>query len=269
MDLKLIRKEKTGNVYEYKQDRILKLFHQDITEDEIENEYKALKLSNQLEYLSPKVYDMITIDEKRGLVIEDLEMLTLKQYFVKHISRVRFISKAFAGIHLKVHTLHNDELIDQVTYFEKELNKITVLPDDIIKVLIDYLKTLPIEGFLCHGHFDLPYIMVDKTWQVTDFSYAYQGNPCGDVQKTLILLSSPNRNKDITFIQNCLLATCSKWFNRMYLSNYLKQTSYQKKQVKAWKVLSAAIQLNESIESEKSWLLSIVFSEMKRLKLKV
>lgn len=269
MDLKLIRKGKIADTYIYEQDKILKLFKQEIPAHEIENEYKALKLVNQMDYLSPKVFEMITIEGKKGFIIENLKTLSLKQYFVKHISRVRFISKTFAGLHLKLHTLHSNELIDQVTYFEKELNKITVLPEDIIKVLIDYMKTLPIEGFLCHGHFDLPYIMVDKTWQVTDFSYAYQGNPCSDVQKTLILLSSPNRNKDVTFIQRCLLATCSKWFNRMYLSNYLKQTSYRKKQVKAWKVLSAAIQLNESIESEKSWLLSIVFSEMKRLKLKV
>ena len=144
-----------------------------------------------------------------------------------------------------------------------------MLPENIKEVLIDYMKTLPQESCLCHGHFDLTHIMVDKTWQVTDFSDAYQGNPCSDVQKTLILLLSPNRNKEITFIQKSLFSTCSKWFNRMYLQNYLNQTGYRKKQVKAWKVIVAAIQLNEIIECEKSWLLSIVFSEMKRLKLRV
>lgn len=105
--------------------------------------------------------------------------------------------------------------------------------------------------------------------EVTDFSDAYQGNPCSDVQKTLILLLSPNRNKEITFIQKCLFATCSKGFNRMYLQHYLNQTGYRKKQIKAWKVIVATIQLNEAIEYERSWLLSFVFSEMKRLKLRV
>ena len=269
MELEFIRKEKTGDIYKYGEDKILKLFKEEVSEDEMMNEYKALKLANQIDYLSPKAYEMITIGEQRGIVIEDIETLSAKQYFLKHISRVRFISKTFSGIHIKLHSLESDELINQVTYFEKELNKIAVLPEDIKEVLIDYMRTLPQGVCLCHGHFDLTQIMVDKTWQVTDFSYAYQGNPCSDVQKTRLLLLSPNRNKDITFIQRCLLATCSKWFNRMYLQNYLRQTGYRKKQIKAWKVIVAATSLNETIECEKSWLLSIVFSEMKRLKLKV
>ncbi|MBI9012419.1 MAG: hypothetical protein JEZ08_09355 [Clostridiales bacterium] len=267
MDLKLIKKEKTGYLYNYGDDKILKLFHEEVSEDEMQNEYKAVKLANKIEYLSPRAHEMITLGAQSGIVFEDVESLSLKQYFLKHISRVRFISKIFSGLHIKLHSLESDELINQVTYFEKELHKITVLSEEIKEVLIDYMKTLPRESRLCHGHFDLSQIMIDKTWQVTNFSYAYQGNPCSDVQKTHLLLLSPNRNKDITFIQRCLLATCSKWFNRMYLQYYLRQTSYSKKQVKAWKVIVAAIQLNEMIQCEKSWLLSIVFSEMKRLKL--
>ena len=75
MALKFIRKEKTGNIYNPGEDKIVKLFHEEVSEDEIESEYRALKLANQIDYLSPKAYEMITIGDNVGIVIEDIEIL--------------------------------------------------------------------------------------------------------------------------------------------------------------------------------------------------
>ena len=55
----LIGKGRTANIYKFDDNKVIKLFNEDVTKESIEYEYTITKIANTFHCQTPKVYEMI------------------------------------------------------------------------------------------------------------------------------------------------------------------------------------------------------------------
>lgn len=93
---KLIAQGKTSEVFEYGQDKILKLFRKDLPEKNIENEYEvSFNLSKKMK-LVPKVYDLVEVDDRKGIIYEKVNGTTMMEVISSKPWKVKKRGTAFS-----------------------------------------------------------------------------------------------------------------------------------------------------------------------------
>jgi aminoglycoside phosphotransferase (APT) family kinase protein len=124
---------------------------------------------------------------------------------------------------------------------------------------------------LCHYDFHpMNVIMSLHGPVIIDWMTARQGNPHADIARTLSILQSPitrpiwQKPKQ----DGSLDALPSDWheasksFIERYLARYRKIRKISLKEIKAWRLPTAAARLNENIPQDRDWLLSVIKEEL-------
>ena len=68
--MKIIGKGRTAEVYDYKDNKVLKLFYSTSNDKDIEYEYLITKNISNITSIVPKVYDVINVNNRMGIVYE-------------------------------------------------------------------------------------------------------------------------------------------------------------------------------------------------------
>lgn len=260
--MKLIGKGRTADVYLH-DNKAIKVYHQDITEDWISYEYKVNQLASQ--FGGPKVYGYEKLEDKKGISFEYIDGVNLAEYLKKHPSRVRSIGKIMGGLHKEVHDATSEDFISQNDYFESQIRRNKYLDDLIKGRLLDHLKSLEGEKKLCHGDFHVENIMVSDRWRIIDWTNAYLGDPVSDFARTYMIMSSPTGTRRFSFYLSPLIRSLLKMLKRHYKRSYFKRSGRSKHLIRQWLVIQYAVRLNEDISEERAWLMSQMLFLMKKL----
>ncbi len=74
---------RTAEVFDYKDNKVLKLFYSTVNEEDIEYEYLITKNISDMTNIVPKVYDVINVKDRMGIVYEKLNGEMLSDHLAK------------------------------------------------------------------------------------------------------------------------------------------------------------------------------------------
>lgn len=263
---KLIGKGRTASVYAFGVNKVIKLFNEDIPKSWIEHEYRINMIANTFHCNSPKVFEMVKVENKMGIVFEAIEGVTVTEILSKPPFKTEAIANEVALVHAGIHKACANELEEQLEYYGSRINRTEELSEIQKEKIIDYLKTLPNDNKLCHGdlHSD-NYLVQEDNYYVIDWTNAYMGHPASDVARTILMMKSPygktmvppELKSDIDRIINNYLET--------FLKSYLEVSAFGKEIIDAWLLPVAAARLIETVPYEREWLIGIIEEELKKI----
>ncbi|MBW9172786.1 phosphotransferase [Clostridium estertheticum] len=257
---KLIGEGRTSEVFEWGEDKILKLFRAGLPKAAIKNEYEvSINIYNQLN-LTPKVYELIEIDNRSGIVYERINGITMM--------KVKKEAQRLAKLHKSIQKKVNFKLSTYKTRLKDNISNTELLTYDIKTRLCNYIYELKDDNILCHGDFHPDNILITKDGDIIiDWMTATQGNPLTDIARTSIMFKFgvvPNK----TFPEKQIINLIRNKFYLEYIKHYLKLTGVKIEQIEQWELPVAAARLTEWLpKDEKTALLNFIDKKMETLKI--
>lgn len=263
---KLIGQGRTAEIFEWGEDKILKLFRHGISKTLSEAEYKASLQINKKLNSSPKVYDFIEIDGRSGIIYERIYGTTMLKVISTKPWKLSKEAHSLAKLHKSIQQKVDFELPKYTDRLKSCISEVNLLSDDLKGKLYKYIDTLPDDNVLCHGDFHPDNILITKdNVIVIDWMTAANGNPLADVARTSVMLKFgdvPGKSH----IEKKLIDLLRKKLYSEYIKEYINISKVNINQIKKWELPIAAARLIEWLpESEKKNLLSFVTSELNNL----
>ena len=255
----LIGQGRTANVYRCGEDKVIKVFHGEFAFLAEEEYSVALNIRNTAAH-APHVYEMIDIDDKKGIVYEYIRGMSMLQIMQKNPLKVWSYARLLADLQTEI---HNKAVKIQGLANIKESLSGTILDTQLSQedktAILNYLDGLPNDDRLCHYDFHPGNIlMFNGKAKVIDWMTAGIGNPCADVCRTSVILNSNILPSDSYALQAVAIRIFRKIFYRAYINQYISTTGKTLKEIEQWLLPVAAARLAENIESEKQYLNEIV-----------
>lgn len=185
---KLIGQGRTAEIFEWDENKILKLFRNGFPKAAIENEFNiGLELCNKGLPI-PEVYDLLEFDDRVGIVYERVNGPTMMNLLSSKPWKIVGEAQKLAELHKAIQIHVNAKIPPQKSRLKQSINDSKILIDKIKADLFEVLQNLPDGGALCHGDFhpDNIIITTNKT-VVIDWMTATIGNPLSDVARTSII----------------------------------------------------------------------------------
>jgi thiamine kinase-like enzyme len=181
-DLQLIGSGATANVYLYEKNKIIKLFNEDYDLNAVNYEAKIAHEINYSYVKSPKYYQTIRVNDKNGIIYEFIEgellvSILLKSSLLKSIKLIKKLVQTQIDINQK----SNKNIANQIDRFSYLINKSSNI-DQYKSTLINGLKSIKQDSFICHGDLHAGNVIVNNSIFITiDWMNCYAGNKEGDL----------------------------------------------------------------------------------------
>lgn len=185
---KVIGVGNTAEVYQWGEDKVLKLFFSDYPKEAVEKEFYNAKIVSNLDFEKPKAYEIAFSEGRMGIVYDRVEGESLLDWVMK-----TYNLQECAVIMAKLHkTILQNKVSDVPNYKEFLKSNIVNATLDNLKKLEEIsrvLDKLPDGDTLCHGDFHPGNILIyDGQAMVIDFMNVCHGDFLYDVARTVFLV---------------------------------------------------------------------------------
>jgi len=256
---KVIARGRTAEVLAWRDQQVLKLFHEWMPVELIEREIQTARLVSATDLPTPKLLGELTLDGRRGLVYERVAGGSLlNQLGTRPWSCIRY-ARQFAELHAAIHRQRGAGLPALRAGLENTIRHLEGQPDYLLRTVLDRLARLPDGEALCHVDFHPEQVMFTATGLVVlDWMTACSGAPAADVARTTVLIRF-GPVLDATWLMQQLADLLRGIFYRTYLRRYLElNPSVTIADVNAWMMPVALARMAEGIPGEKSRLLAFL-----------
>lgn len=263
---KLIGEGRTAEVFQWGEDKILKLFRTGMPKIMVENEYKTSLNICENTKLIPRVYKLVEMDNRTGIVYEKINGITMLEIIASKPWRVKKEAKRLAEIHKSIQQKVNFDLPNFKTVLKDNIAKTDLLSTDVKDKLYEYTDELADDKVLCHGDFHPDNVLISKNKEtIIDWMTATQGSPLADVARTsIILLFSDVPVK--SYIKRKIINYFQHKFYSEYIKHYINISGAKLEQIEQWELPIAAARLIEGLsENEKTVILKFIDNKMKNL----
>jgi thiamine kinase-like enzyme len=257
---KLIAEGNTAEVYQYENDKIIKLFRVGLNDEIINREYSnSCFVANLLKDFVPKTYGLATVGRRKGIIYQKIVGKDLLKILLSSMWKVNSHAKKFAHYHYNMHITVNNTLFTVKEKLTEDLNRVNELDDTTKDMIKEYLRNLPDEKILCHFDFHPGNIIISNDSPIIlDWMTACVGDPCADVARTCIMLKYSEIPR-VPWIVNKFAGAFQRYLCKVYIKEYLKISGYRIKDIEKWYIPIAAARLSEWIpNNEKKRLINLV-----------
>lgn len=268
---KLIGKGMTAEVFEWERDKVLKLYFNKFGEEWLKYEAGVGKSIHAAGIPSPAVYEIVSIDERKGIVFQRITGSPLIKHIKTEPWNIIYYAKQLAILQHKIHQFSANDLPSQKERFSVRIKGMTKISEDKQQRILEYIDCLPDGKSVCHGDLHFGNIIIsgnrDKLTPI-DWTNAYSGNPLGDVARTCLMLSSPGKPLGVTDLA-VMLSQYIKWLTYWsYLDEYKRISNAGFEDIDAWILPAAAAKLRDNVPGEDKWLVDIINRKLGGLKLR-
>ena len=260
---KLLAQGRTGELYEWQDGQVLKLFFDWCPQDWAAREILVNRQLLTSDAPVPKLIDVAQIDGRQGLIFERADGPTLL-----HVARTQpwlliKVAHLLAELHTRIHKLQVTGLVSVRAQLKATIGSVGQLTRPQKEAIIQKLDQLPDGNTLCHFDFHPDQvILTSKGPLIIDWMTAHRGPPAADVARSSIILSM-GRAPVANPLQRALMSVGQGLYHHLYLRRYLTlNPGVSVAQVQAWMVPVAAGRLNENIENEKRRLVRFVVTAL-------
>ncbi|HKM21585.1 MAG TPA: aminoglycoside phosphotransferase family protein [Lachnospiraceae bacterium] len=245
----LIGQGNTAEIYEYENDKILKLFRDYMDSTSIENEYhNSCVAYDLLMDCVPKVYDMVDYSDRTGIIYQKVIGSDMMKLMLSSVGSLKHLAKELAHIHHEMQiNVNNKKLPSVKEKLIEDLRNVNQLEPEMKEQILRYLDALPNGNALCHFDFHPGNIIYcDNNPIIIDWMTACYGDPLSDVARTCIMLKHavvPN----IPNILQPVVNVFKKIILNIYLNEYMLISGCTIEDIEKWYPPIIAARLRESI----------------------
>lgn len=255
----LLGKGMTADVYKWGQDKVLKLYRGNCSDEWIRHEADIGRKLYDAGVSSPEVYDIVEIEGRKGIVFQRIFGKTVTGIISKEPWLFFHYVEKMAIYQYNIHKHYTDGIPSQKERFTHTITLSSAVLGDRVEKILNYIDSLPMKGNVCHGDFYLSNIIISNGKPVIiDWTSAYRGDPSGDIARTCLIINSPAVLPGMPKIM-AAAAKFPKWVvYKAYLNEYLRVSKAEFEDINAWILPVAAARLKDRIPGEEKWLMSII-----------
>lgn len=215
-------------------DKIVKLFHDDLPDTESAYEAKKQQLIVSCGLPVPKIFDVTHINGKQAIVMEYIRGSTLAALCKRNMEKAESYLALSVTTQILVHQKVISSLESTKDRLKWKLQNADAL-DAVCKAdLTARLEAMPSGNRLCHGDFHPGnLILTDSGIVIIDWVDATAGDPCADVCRTYLLYSQFSAD-----------------LAESYLRLYCEKSGFTRSRILAWAPFTAGARLTENVASE-------------------
>ena len=237
-----------AEVFAYGEGKVVKLFDDGRDAESANHEAQVTTVARESGIPAPKIYDVVTVNDRAGIVMERIDGENMIQWGTSLPWRVYTGAKLMARLHVDMHSKRG---VDIPAPQEEMLDRIQSAPgvEESVKLqAAEQLATLPDGDSFCHGDFHPGNIlMAPGNPVIIDWEGGASAHPASDVAKTVVLIQSgvPLERG----IRRVVIEAARKYFLSTYLKEYFNLTGMTWDDVSPW-LLPAAVSYTNSVFPE-------------------
>lgn len=263
---RLIGKGMTADVYEWGQNKVLKLYSKWFKEEWIQKEASITAAVHEAGVPSPAVFDIIRVNSRIGIVYERIPGKSMLYYVALEPWNFFYNIKKLAQLQYSIHEYSVDTLPSLKEVFKYKIENSSKLSNNMKLLILNYMDSLPDGNNVCHGDFHFNNIIVSgKNLIPIDWSGACRGDPSGDVARTFLMINSPAAPFVIPEFIIAMSAHPKRFVGQTYVNEYKRLSSIKTEDIEKWILPAAAAKLRNGIPGEEKWLMDIIKTRLNKL----
>jgi thiamine kinase len=178
----------TAELYALEDRRVVKLYWQGASMDAAEREAERTQAAFRLGVPAPQVFEVVSIDQRPGVVFERLEGPSMLALFAQEPNRLEPLARQLAELQAAFHAHTAQRLPTQAEHLVRRIN-LGPLPARNKPLVLARLRALENGQALCHGDLHPGNVLMTSAGpRIIDWFDATSGNPAGDLARTCLLL---------------------------------------------------------------------------------
>lgn len=246
---------RSAEISEYGPNKILKLFLREVPTSEIDTEYSNSVIAFSTGATSMKCHEKVKIGDRKGLVFDRLDGISLTKLPDKKPLTFFSLSKILADLHLDLHNKKTKKMKDIRSEAIKTLSRepISFLSKEEKKIAKQLLGSLPEGSSILHLDFHPENVVVTKdSFVIIDWMTALRGDPAADVASTVFLFQDAELWPGTPFLKILFYTVVRKFILKGYLKRYLSVSGMDWKDIERWRLPILIFRLGLwNIESER------------------
>lgn len=256
----------TAEIFEYSNDKVLKLYREGMSIHACENEYNITRYINDCLGIAPRAYEIVRIDGRIGAVYEKIEGKNMLHHMVSNPINLKKEAHKLAKCHFEIHKPVNINIMSVKDKLKQDLSYVKELSEEEKNKIVLYMDKLPDDNKLCHFDFHPGNIIIsDKKPVIIDWMTACKGDAAADVARTLLLLKY-GQTEGVSKVVKKIIKMLQEKLYLYYKEEYIRLSNCKEVYIERWILPVAAARLREWIsDDEKAILLDIVKKRMEKL----
>lgn len=263
----LIGQGRTAEIFLNDNNKIVKLFRQEISQNVVNLEYE---INNHIERSGipvPQTFQLIKINDRFGIVYEYIDGYSMLTKILIKPWTIISEAKRLTDLHLKIHSFTSDELPSQREKLIMDISKADLLTDNKKEIIIKYLKGLKDDKKICHGDLHPDNILIANNKPIIiDWLTSSRGNPEADVVRTSLLIKKGSAPPGTSKYMKLFIGIIRNVFYSVYIKRYIRKSRITKFELEKWKLPVAAARLSEELPvEERKRLIKVVEKGLKKI----
>lgn len=239
MEKCLIGTGNTAAVYEWGNNKVLKLFYEGYPGSAVKKEYANALAVKELDFPKPIPYELIHYEERLGIIYEKVPGESLENHVLK-TGDLDGCALYMSNLHKQILKWEQRELSDYREFLEYHIQNAKSSNPFLKEEALQILKRLPEGNTLCHGDFHPGNILISGiNTCVIDFMNLCRGNDLYDIARTFYLVEyTPVRSEveDKEFLLNA---------KKVLAQNYLSGMGVTKDMIREYLIVIKAARNGE------------------------
>lgn len=213
--MKVIGIGNTAEVLDQGDGKACKLFYEGYPYNSVEFEYNNAKIMQTMDIPVPKVYELVKVEGRAGIIYEKLEGQSVLEKLLQD-GDVNSLVDKMVNLHKEILEHHTCEVMPYKEFLKSCIGKKTKLNAD----MYNEIESLPEGDYLCHGDYHPGNVWIDANERVLtiDFMNVCCGPWQYDVARTYILISEGEVSQELPEREKIL--HMKKQISDMYLNKF-------------------------------------------------
>jgi len=226
-------------------DIAIKLFKKNVSKGEVEYEINLQKMAFELGLPVPKIYDMVEIDGKYGILMEYIIGVPIGEIVFKDQNKFQEYLIKSIEIQINLNNIIANTFPSMKEILIRNIYHVSEIEITYKQKILDKLEEIYFNNFLCHGDFHFNNLLETSNGiKIIDWVNSSAGNIEADICRTYLLYK----------INHDILA-------ESYIENYCKMAKINKKNILGWLPFLAASRLSEGREKQENEKLKRIIKE--------
>jgi uncharacterized protein (TIGR02172 family) len=263
LELKTLRKIATGGqaeIFDLEDGKVLRLMFRQADKILIDYEFKSLQKVKQHGLIVPEVFEIVSIDNRPGLIMEKIDGMTMTRMIQINPLLLPKKARELGEIHNKLNKIVAPEgLMELKSRIKTFVERSQFIDSEEKTFVYDILDQLPSGDKLCHGDFHPGNIIVkgNKDY-IIDWCGVTSADPIADLAETYLILRNVPRLPGMSYFGFVLLKTAGLAASKTYFKSYTKTKKIDLNYFSKWLLVRAAERTYYAMKSEKQSLVKFI-----------
>jgi Ser/Thr protein kinase RdoA (MazF antagonist) len=260
MTLRKIGEGREAELFAWEAGRILRLYRAGIPRARVEFQAHALKVARGVGLSVPEVFEMVEVDGRQGVVLEEIEGRDLLSALGRQPWRVAEVGRVTALAQVEINTAVAPDVVPElIPTYERILRGAGGVPAAYAAAALQRLEELPRGGSFLHGDFHPGNILMRNGRPVIiDWSSMSSGSAEADVARTRLLLELGEPPPGSPIVVRAAAPFARSILRSAYLRTYRRHRAIDEALLDAWELPVAVVRLVEDVAGERGKLIRYI-----------